>query len=177
MADVFEDRLDLDEPRARLFRLIAETPELDWLLLTKRPENMLRLAPTSWVPSWPANVWAGTTVEDQRRADERIPELARVPAVVRFLSCEPLLEPVDLGQLSAFRAEAIDWVICGGESGPGARLMEPAWALLLARQCEHYGAHFFFKQWGGVDKSLRGRTLAGRTWDEIPRPGARRREA
>lgn len=98
LADVFEDRPELVEPRARLFALIAETPWLDWLLLTKRPENMVRLAPAAWADGWPANVWAGTTVEDQRRADERIPLLLEVPARVRFLSMEPLLEAVALGE-------------------------------------------------------------------------------
>ncbi|HEY7770469.1 DUF5131 family protein [Longimicrobium sp.] len=97
LADVFEDRPDLVAPRARLFALIQATPELDWLLLTKRPENMVRLAQASgWEGDWPANVWAGCTVEDQQRADERIAHLLAVPAAVRFLSCEPLLGPVDL---------------------------------------------------------------------------------
>jgi protein gp37 len=95
VADIFEDRPDLIEPRARLFRLIEESDALDWLLLTKRPQNMLRLA-SAWGNEWPSNVWAGTTVEDQRRAAERIPHLLMVPAAVRFLSCEPLLEPLDL---------------------------------------------------------------------------------
>ena len=104
MADVFEDRRDLDDARARLWDLIDATPNLIWLLLTKRPENILSLVPDVWVPThsveewahWPANVWVGTTVEDQRRADERIPHLLDVPAPVRFLSCEPLLGPVNL---------------------------------------------------------------------------------
>jgi protein gp37 len=97
MADVFEDRPELVEHRARLFALIQATPHLDWMLLTKRPENMLRLAEElGWDGAWPANAWAGCTVEDQPRAGERIPELLRVPAAVRFLSCEPLLGPLNL---------------------------------------------------------------------------------
>ncbi|NUP13824.1 MAG: DUF5131 family protein [Polyangiaceae bacterium] len=102
VSDVFEDRRDLDGPRARLFvDVISKTPHLDWLLLTKRPQNMLTLVPAWWRDpkfqgGWPSNVWAGTTCEDQRRADERIPYLLEVPARVRFLSCEPLLGPVDL---------------------------------------------------------------------------------
>lgn len=96
MADVFEDRRDLDAPRARLFALIEATPWLDWQLLTKRTDAMVRLAPERWAKAWPRNVWAGTTVESQKYADERIPHLLRVPAAVRFLSCEPLLEAVDL---------------------------------------------------------------------------------
>lgn len=107
MADVFEDRDDLIEPRARLWRLIRDTPNLDWLLLTKRPENMQQMlpwtSPNGWAPGvtyspWP-NVWLGITVEDQQRADERIPVLLDTPAAVRFLSCEPLLGAVDLGRM------------------------------------------------------------------------------
>ena len=162
MADVFEDREDLIEPRARLWNLIAATPALDWLLLTKRPENLLRMVP--WMASdgmpWP-NVWLGTSCEDQRRADERIPHLLSVPAVVRFLSCEPLLGPVTLrdewrmprfadDDPRSLRADGrgVDWVIAGGESGHGARPMHPGWARSLRDQCEEFGVSFFFKQWG-----------------------------
>jgi protein gp37 len=94
MADVFEDRPELVEHRARLWDLIDATPHLIWQLLTKRPENVLAM--DGWGASWPANVWIGTTVEDQQRADERIPQLLQIPAPVRFLSCEPLLGAVDL---------------------------------------------------------------------------------
>jgi protein gp37 len=105
MADVFEDRSELVEHRARLWDLIDRTPYLIWQLLTKRPENVLKLTPEGWHGAgfadrperlWPPNVWIGTTVEDQQRADDRIPELLKVPAAVRFLSCEPLLGPVDV---------------------------------------------------------------------------------
>lgn len=169
MADVFEDRRDLDEARSRLWTLIAETPHLDWLLLTKRPDVMLRLWP--WQPdAVPHNVWAGVTLEDQRRANERIPVLLRVPARVRFLSCEPLLGPVDLDDIESpdgddFSAldridadqdseahgeefHTVDWVIAGGESGPGARPMKPDWARALRDQCANAGVPFFLKQWG-----------------------------
>ena len=95
MADVFEDRGDLDPWRDRLWALIEATPNLDWLLLTKRPQHIASMAP--WDDRWPANVWLGTTVEDQDCADERLPLLAAVPAAVRFISAEPLLGPVDLG--------------------------------------------------------------------------------
>lgn len=139
MADVFEDRRDLDEPRGRLLYLIEQTPWLDWLLLTKRPEKMLDLAWLWEGCRWPDNVWAGTTAESQEWADERIPSLLRVPAAVRFLSCEPLLGPLDLRGLLDFeiatemphyqqpRVRAIDWVITGGESaGPlERRLVAP----------------------------------------------------
>lgn len=102
LADVFEDRPDLAEPRARLFRLIEETPALDWLLLTKRTDRMVDLArEAGWSGDWPTNVWAGTTVESHKRAQERIPHLLQVPARVRFLSCEPLLEAIDLSAIPA----------------------------------------------------------------------------
>lgn len=99
LADVFEARDDLDAHRARLWELINKTPHLDWLLLTKRPEEILRRIPERWRAGLPANVWIGTTVESQAAADERIPHLLRVPARVRFLSCEPLLERVDLRRI------------------------------------------------------------------------------
>lgn len=96
MADVFEDREDHQPDRERLWALIEDTPHLDWQLLTKRPENVLTMTPLDFFDRRP-NVWIGTTVEDQQRADERIPVLLDIPATVRFLSCEPLLGPVDLG--------------------------------------------------------------------------------
>jgi len=102
LADVFEPRADLADARRRLFRLIEETPALDWLLLTKRPESMAQLAvEAGWLRAWPSNVWAGTTVEHQAAAEERIPRLLGVPARVRFLSCEPLLEPLNLESIPA----------------------------------------------------------------------------
>jgi protein gp37 len=154
VADVFEARDDLGEHRARLFETIERTPNLDWLLLTKRPEEMVRRAPERWAGGWPANVWAGTTVEDQRRADERIPHLLRVPAKVRFLSCEPLLGAIDLaytcfnGADSFGQMPGISWVIAGGESGRRARPSHPAWFRALRDQCRAAGVPFFFKQWG-----------------------------
>ena len=165
LSDVFEDRPELVSPRARLFRLIEECDALDWLLLTKRPENMLRLAAV-WCGKWPANVWAGTTVEDQRRADERIPELLRVPAVVRFLSCEPLLEAVDVSN------SGIDWIIVGGESGRGARDFHLDWADDIVKQCRGIGAAPFVKQMGAVpfngDERFPLRDSHGGDWDEWP---------
>lgn len=187
MADVFEDRPELAEHRERLWRLIAETPSLDWLLLTKRPENIRRLAPWKAMvdevryddrPEWPANVWIGTTVEDQKRAEERIPWLIEVPAAVRFLSCEPLLEQVDLENVEPYyirdrpdrspyapkiRIDAlrghvkgpddmldsrINWVIVGGESGPKARGFNPTWAKHMVTQCQRAKVPVFVKQLG-----------------------------
>jgi protein gp37 len=141
MADVFEDRPDLDAPRARLWDLIERTGWLDWMLLTKRPENIARMIP--WGDNWPSNVWAGTSVEDQRRADERLPVLRAVPAT-RFLSVEPLLGPV------ALDPEGIDWVIVGGESGPGARPMDLEWARAVRDTCQRADVPVFVKQLGTV---------------------------
>lgn len=152
MADVFEDRRDLDPYRARLFALIEATPWLDWQFLTKRPEAVMRLVPERWRDGFPHNVWMGTTVEDQRRADERIPHLLGIPATVRFLSCEPLLGAVDFREVPGFNRVGLDlsrwWVIAGGESGTGARPMHPNWARSLRDQCANAGVPFFFKQWG-----------------------------
>ncbi|MGS0639592.1 DUF5131 family protein, partial [Citrobacter sp. VF227] len=123
MAVVFEDRRDLDPWRERLWLMIEETPALDWLLLTKRPELIKDMVP--WKRKWPANVWPGTTAEDQKWANERIPAPLRLPAQVRFVSCEPLLGPPDLRNWLAAPGEkkGLHWVIAGGESGPKARPM------------------------------------------------------
>ena len=141
MADVFEDRRDLDDQRIKLWKLISATPSLDWLLLTKRPENLSRFVP--WLDRpWP-NVWLGTTVEDRKRVAERIATLRRMPAAVHFLSIEPLLE--DIGQLDL---NGIDWVIVGGESGPDARPFDIGWARSIQEQCRRAGVAFFMKQMG-----------------------------
>lgn len=142
MADVFEGRADLEPWRARLWKLIEATPWLDWLLLTKRPENVGAMVP--WGASWPTNVWLGTTVENAEWAAKRIPALLQQPAAIRFLSCEPLLGPIDLSPW----LDEINWVIVGGESGHNARLMDPRWACALRDQCVAAGVNFFFKQWG-----------------------------
>lgn len=161
LADVFEDRAELVPWRFELFELIDRTPHLDWLLLTKRPENIQRLWPFAWYDAqctWP-NVWLGTSVENQEMADKRIPHLLKVPSAVRFLSMEPLLGPVDIWQYTVPRFAAddprhypwrdgIDWVIVGGESGPNARPMHPDWARKLRDQCANHGTAYFFKQWG-----------------------------
>lgn len=172
--------------RHDLLNLIRACPNLDWLLLTKRPQfwrDMMEQAAdcgSDVADSWadgraPANVWIGATVEDQCRADERIPQLLEIPARVRFLSCEPLLEPVNLPleyaePLGATKPElpGIHWVICGGESGPKARPMQPEWARSLRDQCQAAEVPFFFKQWGGVNKKAAGCKLDGREWQEFP---------
>jgi protein gp37 len=123
--------------------LIRETSrQLTWLLLTKRPENLLRLVPEDIL----LQSWIGTTVEDQRRAEERIPRLLATPASVRFVSCEPLLEAVSLA--SWLGSEQISWVIVGGESGGHARPFEVRWARILLQQCRDAGVPFFMKQLG-----------------------------
>jgi len=155
------------EARAELFGVIEQTPNLTWQLLTKRPENMTRYAPAHWGHGWPANVWAGCSVENQRRADERIPHLLRVPAKVRFLSAEPLLGEIVFryawrpggNHAGAFGADAlrimreqghgIDWVIVGGESGQQARACHLEWVRSLVRQCRGAGVAVFVKQLGG----------------------------
>lgn len=172
LADVFEDNPQLIEWRADLLALIEKTPNLDWLLLTKRPENVNDMVPAKWrtVGRWPRHVWIGTSVENQETADKRIPQLQRVPAWTRFLSMEPLLGPVDLtGQTvegvwidqeyadedlelqRIVTAEGwdIDWVIVGGESGYAARPMRIEWAQEIKEQCQAAGVAYFFKQVGG----------------------------
>ena len=201
LADWLDDEVPI-EWLADLLDLIRQTPNLDWLLLTKRPQNWrtrilaaaayatmalrdeLRSRLLAWVNNdiAAANIWIGTTVEDQERADERIPALLKIPACVRFLSCEPMLGGVELRHhlltprpgcehknpldgcctrpgaptpechLDACSLpdarQQIHWVICGGESGPGARPMHPVWARSLRDQCASSGVPFLFKQWG-----------------------------
>lgn len=120
---------------------------LDWLLLTKRPQAVKRLAP--WGDNWPDNVWLGTTVENQKFAELRLPHLLDNAAKVRFLSCEPLLGPLDLSKwLQKGRKSPISWIIAGGESGAKSRPMHPDWARGLRDTCDKHSIAFHFKQWG-----------------------------
>lgn len=174
MADVFEEHPALTEERAKLWALIERTPWLDWLLLTKRPENVARMlgpngvgayAVEGPVPCPQPNVWIGCSVEDQQRAEERIPHLLTAPAAIRFLSCEPLLGPVDLrgplglgqhvsdvpdraGNYDVAQGSLIDWIIIGGESGPGARPAHLAWIDDLRDQAQAADVALFVKQLG-----------------------------
>jgi protein gp37 len=132
----------LDDVRQRFFRVAGECTELDILLLTKRPENVYNMLPNSWRCNWRPWVWLGATVEDVARK-QRADELRKIPASVRFLSIEPLLE--DLGELDL---TGIHWVIVGGESGKNARPMNPTWVHTIRDQCVAAGVPFFFKQWG-----------------------------
>ena len=168
LADVYEERKDLNHWRQELFQLIRQTPHLDWLTLTKRPENIGGFWGVSDSSGTiPEHVWLGTSVGTQQTAEELVPRLVQWRSLVPilFLSAEPLLERVKLP------LAGIDWVIVGGESGGGARPMEEAWVLDVKDQCEQAGVAFFFKQWGGVNKKRRGRTLLGREWNELPDVG------
>jgi protein gp37 len=132
--------------------------------LTKRSVRLLELSPhLEWAPQ----IWMGVSVENEHYLD-RIDHLRRSPAHVRFLSLEPLLGP-----LRKLKLRGIDWVIVGGESGPGARPVDPAWVTDIRDQCASAGVAFFFKQWGGVQKKRTGRVLEGRTYDDMPRTIAR----
>lgn len=172
LADVFDNAVD-PAWRVDLFHLISQTPNLDWLLLTKRPGNIAAMMPSysHTHRSWP-NVWLGCTVVNQAEADRDIPKLLALPAKVRFLSIEPMLGPIDLRKwigvepiiagLSSYQdqdgfvrqdigggiMDGLGWIICGGESGPHARPMHPDWARLLRDQCKAAGVPFLFKQWG-----------------------------
>lgn len=145
LADVFDNEVPL-EWRADLFRLICQTPNLDWLLLTKRIGNVQAMLDATFLRGLlPVNVWLGVTVVTQAEADRDIPKLIDTNAQIKFLSCEPLLESVDLEIVGADVLE-LDWVICGGESGAKARPLESAWARSLHYQCQTYGIAFFMKQ-------------------------------
>jgi protein gp37 len=181
LADWLDDEVPI-EWLADLLRLIHDTPNLDWLLLTKRPQNFLQRVYDAakaqhirthdhiftWIIDWwnaktiPHNVWVGTTVEDQQRADERIPELLKIPAHVRFLSAEPLLGKIDFGFNGLQSKEpvgfvdGIHWVIFGGESGKDARLLDVDWIRSGVKQCRIAGIAPFVKQLG---KNVMGREM------------------
>lgn len=191
MADVFEWGKALSTWRAKLWQVIEETPNLDWLLLTKRPHLVRRLAP--WGDHWPRNVWLGTTAEDQRTLEKRLPHLLVNPSRIRFLSCEPLLEAMDLRPKLA--SDSVQWVIAGGESGANARPCDPQWVRDIRDSCLEFNVPFHFKQWGdwaplsevsgavprsvlsnGVystqigrfGKKASGRLLENQVWDGLP---------
>ncbi len=227
MSDLFHEDVP-DDFIDQVFSVMAWTPRHSYLVLTKRPERMLRYltspdrrelienARCDTCVRWgglcgypgedcglPAdtilplsNTWLGVSTEDQRTADERVPLLLQTPAAVRFLSCEPLLGPIDLERITledgfcdartgehwieddlGYHAsvdgpdwEPIDWVIAGGESGPNFRALNLDWARSLRDQCQAVGVAFHFKQVGGHTHAAGGRELDGRTWDEFPEP-------
>lgn len=162
MCDVFEDHPAIEAEREKLWPLIRATPNLHWQLLTKRPERIADNLPADWGDGWP-NVWLGTSVENNDyvwRADY----LRDIPAVVRFISYEPCLGPVP-----GLALDGIDWVIVGGESGPGFRPMDLDWARAMRRRCESAGVAFFFKQ-SSAPRTEMGTTLDGETVRQFPLP-------
>lgn len=156
---------DADDWRPDAWSVIRRNPHLTFQILTKRPERVKDHLPRDWGNGWD-NVWLGTSVESQHTALSRIPILSTIPAKVRFLSCEPLLESVDLHEL----VKGIHWIIAGGESGPDARPMKTEWVQMIRDCCTYHGIKFFFKQWGGRGHSNSGdhAILDGRLWQEIP---------
>jgi len=158
MSDLFHENVPLDFIQ-QVFETMVRCPHHTFQILTKRSQRLKELA--VYLP-WPSNVWMGVSVEDERVISRAI-DLIQVPAAIRFLSCEPLIGPLDELPLTG-----INWVIVGGESGPGARPIDQRWVKSILRQCRHAKVPFFFKQWGGVRKDLAGRMLYGRTYDEMP---------
>lgn len=161
MCDVFDNNAP-DGQRERLWQLIRETPMLTWQLLTKRAPNIEKYLPDDWGDGYD-NVWLGVTVEDRKHGLPRADILSVIPAKVRFLSCEPLLE--SLGEYDFF---AFDWVIVGGESGPHARPMHQYWVMEIKQQCQIDKVPFFFKQWGGNRKDKGGCLLDGEEVKQWP---------
>ncbi len=161
MADVFEDNPQIIKERLKLWTLIEETPWLQWQLLTKRPDNVLRMVP--WQEIWPNNVWIGTSIENAQAAEQRLPFIQQIPAVVRFLSCEPLIGPLDDLDLTG-----IHWLIAGGESGSKHRPIAIEWVRVLRNRCREANVAFFFKQWGGIRSKSGGRELDGQYYSEFP---------
>lgn len=174
MADVFDNEVP-PEWRDDLFALIRATPHLDWIFVTKRIGNAAKMLPADWGEGYP-NVWLLITVVNEAEAARDCPKLRKIPAVVRGVSIEPMLGPVDFAEFPRrdlpadhwfTEIEYLDWVICGGESGPGARPMQADWARLLRDQCEGWGVAFFFKQWGPT--KIAGCLLDGREHLELPK--------
>jgi protein gp37 len=169
MSDLFHERV----PFAFVDGVFETMRAASWhqfQVLTKRPERMVEYVAARtrrWgsLAETAPHIWLGTSVENQKYA-YRADVVAALAAAVRFLSCEPLLGPLDLGR--ALGSGRVNWVIVGGESGPGARPMDISWVLSIREQCERARVPFFFKQWGGRNKKAAGRLLEDRTWDEFP---------
>jgi protein gp37 len=151
MMDIFEGLKEQRPHLERLWSLIAATPHLDWLLLTKRPNNVAKLRPGKW----PSNVWIGATIETQEWAEQRLPHLLAADCAIRFLSVEPMLGALDLRPHLGAGLGKINWVICGAESGMQARSPEGTvrWLRDLRDQCVDAGVPIFFKQWGSFQQS------------------------
>jgi protein gp37 len=166
MSDLFHEKVPLEFLK-QVFDVMRRAEWHTFQVLTKRSDRLKELASEL---VWPRNVWMGVSVESDEYVG-RVDDLRVVPAAVRFLSLEPLLGP-----LPSLKLDGISWVIVGGESGPGSRAIDAEWVRDLRDRCTTASVPFFFKQWGGVRKSLAGRTLDGRTWDEFPER-VREREA
>ena len=166
MSDLFHDKVP-DEFVRQVFDVMECAHWHCYQVLTKRPERAVSM--NSQLP-WPEQVWLGVSVESERYV-HRVDLLRETDAAVKFLSLEPLLGP-----LPALNLDGINWVIVGGESGPGARPMDGDWAREIREQCVVARVPFHFKQWGGVFKKRHGRPLDGRTWDEMPRLSAPQQE-
>lgn len=158
MSDLFHGRVPLEFIQ-EVIRVIADTPQHTYQVLTKRPLRALRIADKI---EWPPNLWLGASVEDAATL-HRVDQLRRIPASVRFLSCEPLLGPIAEIDLTG-----IHWVIAGGESGVNYRPVRPDWVRGVRDACINKGVPFFFKQWGGRTPKALGRELDGKIWDEMP---------
>jgi protein gp37 len=164
MSDLFHKDVPVDFIQ-RVFRVMNANEHLIFQVLTKRSE---RLAELRGQFNWSQNIWMGVSVEDEK-VTHRIDDLRKVPAAVRFLSCEPLIGP-----LNKLNLKGIDWVIVGGESGAKPRPMKPEWAISIRDQCEKHDVAFFFKQWGGRNKKAAGRELEGTVHDTFPKAKKRR---
>ena len=158
MSDLFHAKIPVEFVR-EVFAVMCETPQHSYQLLTKRSRRMRRLAPEL---DWPDNLWVGVTVESAEHL-YRVSDLAAVPASVRFVSAEPLLD-----SLADIDLEHVDWLIAGGESGHGHRPVNPTWIRELRDLCRGQSTAFFFKQWGGRTPKSGGRVLDGRTWEQMP---------
>ena len=158
MSDLFHERVPLEFVK-QVFEIMSQSSQHTFQVLTKRPELALEYSPYF---TWPDNVWMGTSIENALYT-YRIKPLRKIPAKIRFISLEPLIGPIPRISL-----QGINWVIVGGESGPGSRPMKPEWVRDIRDQCLLQNVPFFFKQWGGVNKKKAGRILDGRTWDEMP---------
>lgn len=157
MSDLFHDDVPL-EFLHRVFKVMQETPQHIYQILTKRHERLEQIADKL---TWSPNIWMGVSVESQRYVD-RVNSLRNIPAAVKFLSCEPLLGSLKLDLTN------IDWVIVGGESGRNHRPIEKEWVEDILQQCQHKNVAFFFKQWGGLTPKSGGKILNGETWQEMP---------
>ncbi len=158
MSDLFHPEISIEFIQ-KVFAVMNDTPQHTYQVLTKRAD---RLREVHHLLNWTSNIWMGVSVEDQRVV-QRIDYLRNIDAQVKFLSCEPLIGPLENMNL-----QNINWVIAGGESGRKARPMQEWWVWDIMQQCREQGVAFFFKQWGGTNKKKAGRVLGGRTYDEMP---------